>query len=216
MNKGLVKNILIVLLVSMAIFSIFKYLLSLKEKYDLVNALNQVKEQVAALEKEKQDLLGELKKEKEFKEQLKREVSGFKGYLRASKKRLTKLFADYATAEKTIEELSSKVGLLKSENIALIKQRNKLSSQVTQISQENDSLKAKLNSISELKKAIRELKKKKTKVNVQISQDTEKTQMPRIVEGNRGFIIKDGKFTYPTRVKIEVTPVRQANNGRNF
>ena len=82
MNKGLVKNILIVFLVSMAIFSIFKYLLSLKEKYDLVNALNQVKEKVAALEKEKQDLLGELKKEKEFEEQLKREISGFKGYLR--------------------------------------------------------------------------------------------------------------------------------------
>lgn len=31
-------------------------------------------------------------------------------------------------------------------------------------------------------------------------------EQERIIEGNRGYLLKDGKFTLPSRVRIEVVP----------
>ena len=51
------KTILIALLIGITIFSVVKYVFSIKEKYDLLGSLNQLKTQVTDLEKEKQNLL---------------------------------------------------------------------------------------------------------------------------------------------------------------
>lgn len=203
--KTQIKNILIVLLLTITAFSVFKYIWSLKEKYDLLNTLNQAKEQVATLETQRQNLLQDLKKEKELRQQLIQENSGIKEHLRASKKRLTELFAEYEGIQKKMEHLNSQVALLKAENTALIEKENKLA----QLSQENDSLKARLSSIPELKKAIKELKGQMHKAGKEIKQGI---KPGKIIEGNRGFLIKDGKFTYPATLKIEVIPVPQKNN----
>ncbi len=203
MNKGLFKNIFIVLLISITIFSVFKYGSSLKEKYALLNTLNQIKEQVTTLENDKQGLLEKLGEEKELNAQLNGEVSEIKDYLRASKERLAKLFADYGQAQKTIEDLNSKFSILKSENTALRDEKEKLDTQLTQVSQEKNSLKAKLSSITELKKRIRELKRQMRRVTAH------KPKARKIIEGNRGFLIKNGKPTYPAKIKIEVIPVPQ-------
>jgi len=196
MNKGLFKNIFIVLLISITIFSVFKYVLSLKEKYALLNTLNQLKQQVTTLENDKQTLLERLGIERKLNAQLEIEISGVKDYLRASKKRLAKLFAEYAQTQKAIEELNSKFCIVKSENIALKEERIKLDMQLTQVSQEANDLKAKLNSIAELKERIKELRR-------------QAHQARKIGEGNRGFLIKDGKPTYPPEIKIEVIPAGQ-------
>ena len=65
MNKGLLRNILIVLLSTITAFSVFKYLVSLKEKHDLLNSMKQVQQEVAVLSQEKQNLLQDLEKEKQ-------------------------------------------------------------------------------------------------------------------------------------------------------
>lgn len=202
MNKGLLKNILIVILVTITTFSVFKYFSSLREKYDLLNTLNQTKEQLATLEKQRQNLLQDLEKEKQFQQKLAQENSGLKDYLKASKKRLTKLFADFGEAEKTIEQLGAKFSVLEAENTALREQRDKLSTQFIQVIQENDSLKARLSSITELKKAIKQLRRQMREV----SREIKKRSQDEVIEGNRGFLIKDGKSTYPPKVRIEVIP----------
>lgn len=195
------KNILILLLAGITAFSVFKYSLSFKEKYVLLNTLNQIKEQIAALENDKQALLEKLGEEKELSAQLDKELSEIKEHLKASKKRITKLFADYGEAQKTIEDLNSKFSILQSENAALRDEKERLNAQLTQISEENKSLRVKLDSVAELKKRIKELRRRVHRVTATI------TKARKISEGNQGFLIKNGKSTYPGRAKIEVIPV---------
>ncbi len=203
MNKGLLKNILMVILVIITIFSLFKYIDSLREKYDLLNALNQTKGQLVILEKEKQNLLQDLEKEKQLQEKLAQENLGLKDYLKASKKRLTRLFTDVGEAEKTIEQLNDQFSLLVVENAALREQKDKMTTQLTQVTQENDALKAKITSITEMKKAIKQLQRQMQRVDREIK----KVKREDAAEGNRGFLTRDGKSTYWGRAKIEVVPL---------
>jgi len=184
-NKAFLKNILIAVLLTITVFSVFEYILALREKEKLSNTLNRVKEQVVTLENEKQNLLETLKKEKEIQQKLTQRNSGLKEDLKAGKIRLTKLFRDVREKQRSIEQLTSRISNSKAENRALIGKDNKLRAELTRVSQENESLKAELSSIAELKKT---------------------QEYNKIVEGNRGFLIKDGKLTYPAKVRIEVIP----------
>ena len=74
---------------------------------------------------------------------------------------------------------------------------------------ENQSLKTKLSSIQELKKAIRELRKRKrTQPQSLISLKPRSTD--KMMDGNRGYILKDGKSTYLGRIHVEVRPASSA------
>lgn len=191
------KFILVAFLIGITTFSVLRYSLSLKEKYDLLRSLERVKEQVDVLQIEKQNLLQELEKEKGLKEQLDQENLRLKDNLEASKDRLAKLFGDFEKTQKTIEQLDSQISLLKAENTALREEKDNLQL-------ERDDLEARLNSLPELKKAIRELKIKMR----QVKKEIEKTGPGTVIEGNRGYLIKDGKSTYPLyKVRIEVVPL---------
>lgn len=196
MNKSQAKNIVIIFLLTITLFSVYKFAASLAEKYELMNNLNLAKQQAAALEKEKQNLLQELKKDKELQEGLIRHNAGLKEYVHASKARLGRLFKVYEHAQDKIEELNSKFSLLKAENTAILSEKEK-------IAKEHEELKIRLHSIVELRKAMRELKKQAQKVGIQI---IKKTDASKTLEGNQGFVIKDGKPNTPAKVKIEVIP----------
>ena len=200
MNLRQAKNykiILIFLLVGITIFSVFKYLVTLKEKYDLVENLNQVKGQVASLEQA-------IEKEKEMQNTLAQENLTLKDELKANTDKLTQLDADLQNAQKTIEQLTSQIALSKAENTALREEKDKLTQDLTQISQERDTLKARLSSIPELKSTIKEVKIQMHKTKVLMREVTRKI---RVIEGNRGFLMKNGKTTYPiTKIRIEVMP----------
>ncbi len=191
--------ILVAFLIGITAFSAFRYVASLKEKLDLMSALNQTKEQIAVLESEKQNLLQELEKEKQLQQQLNEENTGLKESLKVNEEKIDKINADFAQAQTTLEQLNSQLAALRQE-------KDNLNAQVTQVTQEKDNLQARLSSIVELKKAIRELKRQVRQVSVEIG---EKVKLEKIIEGNRGFLIKDGKSAYyPARVKIEVVPER--------
>jgi regulator of replication initiation timing len=131
-------------------------------------------------------LLQELGKEKEINQQLAVKNLKLKAYLKASKIRLLRLFQDNSKTQDEFTDLNAKFAILKAGNKALVNshKRNYL---------ENEKLKAKLSSVVELKKAMRELK-------------TKKRQVPEPeTEGNKGFLIKDGQSTLE-KVKIEVVP----------
>ena len=200
MDKSLFKNILIVLLFTIAIFCIIKYVGALKEKYDLLVILNETKAKAEALEKEKQNLTIDLEAEKKLGEKLGAQNTELKENLKASKTRLTKLFSDAAETQNELEDLNTKYSLLKAENTALTQKEKK-------VFRENETLKVRLSSVLELKKAIRELKKQARRVVGAIIAQKPKHPDENIVEGNRGFLMKDGKYASSAKVKIEVIPV---------
>lgn len=189
-------------LIGISAFSIFKYLGSLKEKYDLLNTVNKIKEQVSSLETEKQNLLQTLEKEKQLQQQLGEENLQLKESLKASEEKLTQLNSEFAQAKEAVERLNSEITALKAENSDLKEERDSLQIQLIRAVKEKDSVKARLGSLFELKKAIKEVKKQMHKVGIQIKQIAKAKE----IEGNRGFLIKDGKSTLTTKVKIEVIP----------
>ncbi len=191
-EKRRVKHLFIILLLTITLFGAFKYVSFLKkERDDLLTLANQAREQAATLEKE-------IEREKALSQKFTQENSDLKDYLKASKRRLTKLFSVYEEAQKKVDQLDSKFSLLKAENSSLLEEKGR-------IFQENEELKAKLNSVAELKKAMKELRKQMRKVSTEIIR--QKPETKKVVEGNYGFLIKDGKLTSPVKVAIEVTPV---------
>ena len=198
------KNILLAVLAGISIYSVYKYSVSLKEKYDLMSTIEKTKGHVEALKSEKQILLQDVAKQKELQKALVQENSELNGILKANQERLEKVVADFKVAKAKIEQLNSYVSALKAESTSLIKQRENLSDDVTRITAEKENLQARLSSLEELKKAIRELKRNMSKFNTVIKQ---KAKPGKIEEGNSGFLVKNGRSTFPARVRIKVTPV---------
>jgi len=205
--------VLVALLIGITIFSAFKYVSSLKERYDLINAVKQMKEEVATLQGEKQLLSQELGQEKDLKEQLSTENVALKQSLQASEDKLIKLSSDFVLVQKELEGLSSQLAALKEENFLLKEEKDSLNVQIAQVTQERDNFQTRLSSIAELKKAIRDLKRQMRKVNVEIKG---KIGRYRVIGGNCGFLIKDGKTTYPARIKIEVIPAPSAKKSSSL
>lgn len=188
MNKDAVKNLALVLLLGVAIFSMVRYVIELKERFVLQDALTQSQSAVVALAQEKQNLLQELEKEKELNEQLAAKNVELKDYLKASRGRITRFFRSSSKTQHELEEISAKFAVLKAENRALIESHKR--SYV-----ENEQLRSKLSSVAELRKAIRELRAKRF-------------QSPSFATGgNKGFLIKDGRSTVE-KIKIEVIPAK--------
>ncbi|KPK97450.1 MAG: hypothetical protein AMJ95_09015 [Omnitrophica WOR_2 bacterium SM23_72] len=203
MNKSQFKNVLIGLLVIITAFSAFMYGTSLKEKYDTFIVMNQLKEQLDILEQEKQNLLADLEKGKQLEALLTQENAALKDNIKATRRRLTKLFVEKREKEKVYEELSYRFALLQAENANLIEEKNELSERVSQSESENQALKVKLSSIQELKKAIRELKQRMRPARLIARRP--KT-IDNFIDGNRGYLIKDGKSTYHGKIRVEVRP----------
>ena len=209
MKQPSFKSIIIGVLVLITAFIAFKYGTSLKERFDSYVLLNQLKEQLDSLEQEKQNLLAYLEKERERGTQLTEENAQLKDNIKATRRRLTRLFMEKREKEKAHQELSYHFALLKAENSALLEEKSQLNKKMAEAASENQSLKTKLSSIQELKKAIRELRKRKrTQPQSLISLKPRSTD--KMMDGNRGYILKDGKSTYLGRIHVEVRPASSA------
>jgi len=200
MSLSLTRNlkiILFVLLLCITIFSVFKYFTALKEKYALLKNLNQAKAQVVVLEEA-------IDKERKLEKALSQENLTLKDGLKSNTDKLTQLDTDLRNAQKAIEEFTLQIALTKAENTAVREEKDNLTLELAQVSQERDSLKSRLRSIPELKKAIKEVKIQIHQAKVMMKEITKKR---KIVEGNQGFLVKNGKSTFPvTKIKIEVMP----------
>lgn len=180
--------IFVVLLICLTAFSAFKYITTLKDKYDLMKSLNQAKRQVAALE------------------ELQKALTQENVTLKEEAQRLAELEADLQYAQKTITRLTEQMALSSAENTAIREEKDILALELSQVSQERDMLKMRLKSLPELKKAIKEVKLQIRNARLMMKEIARKR---RFVEGNRGYLIKDGKSTYPSaKIKIEVMPAR--------
>jgi len=186
MNKGAVKNLALILLLGVAIFSMVKYVSELRARFILQDGLAKAQGEILDLSQEKQNLLQELGKEKELNAGLAVRNLGLKAYLRASQHRLIRLFKEDRQTRDDLEEVSAKFTVLKAENRALINSRKRAYL-------ENEQLKLKLSSVVELKKAMRELKARRS------------PEAGLTDSGNRGFLFWK-KRSSPEKVKIEVVP----------
>jgi len=188
-----IRIVLAVLLVCISAFSSYKYLAGLKEKYTLLRSLHQAKSQISALDEA-------IEKEKELEKALAQENLSLKDEL----SKLSNLETDLKASEQTIEQLTSEIALAKAENAALREEKDSLTQGLAQVSQERDDLKVRLSSIPELKKAIKEAKMQISKAKAMMK---EIVKNRRTVEGNHGFLVKNGESTYPVaKIKIEVIP----------
>jgi chromosome segregation ATPase len=203
------KIILIAFLLGATIFSAVKYVSSLKEKHLFQVSLEEKKTEISALQNEKQNLLQEIGKEKELNQRVAQRNLRLKEILEAGKTRLARLFVKSNRAEEENERLNSQVSILKAESAAVHAEQEKLRLELEQASRENETLSSRLNSLPELKKAIRELKMREGSASVQIDKiEVKKKQITEVV-GNRGYIIKDGvpfSGVSAAKVKIEVNP----------
>ncbi|MFH1354669.1 MAG: hypothetical protein ABIH19_00765 [Candidatus Omnitrophota bacterium] len=199
MNKAILKNALIVLLMSITAFSVFKYSSTFKEKRELLYNLDRKNDQLGVLEEEKLNLLQDLEKEKKLKDKITQDKANLIMSLEASKERLSQLLVELNQVKQGTEQLSSQVSQLELQNQELRDKNEKMA-------QEKKAITAKLSSIEELKKAIRELRVRKVVPKIKKKPKAKK----RVLEtgaGNRGYLVKDGKTTHHAQVKIEVTPI---------
>ncbi|MFZ2602649.1 MAG: hypothetical protein WAX79_01445 [Candidatus Omnitrophota bacterium] len=190
------KSLIILLLTGITIFSVYKYVVSLKDNLGLAKQLNQIKEQAFVLEQEKQNLLESLEKEKAWGKKLEHEGYGLKNSLRAKEEKVQDLINDFSQTQKVIDDLGVQISSLKTE-------KEQLKADLSKVSRENENFRSKLSSIEELKKAMLELKEQVTKVKKEVRQ---KINIEKLSEGNRGFVIRDGKPTFSAKVRIEVNP----------
>lgn len=206
---------LFLLLAGITLSSGILYFASLKERYDLSVAVNRLKLQLNNLEEEKQNLFNELEIKKALEAQLVRENAAFQENIQTIQEQVLSLNSAFKSARLRVKSLSSKIRALQDENQALSSEKETLSTQLTEAAQERDTLKSKFESVEELKKAIRDLRRKIHLAKREIRKKVSPVQEPKpesepeeeLIEGNRGFIIKDGKLTFPTyRVRIEVKP----------
>ena len=186
MHKDTIKNLALILLLGIAVFSMVRYVSELKVRFRLQDSLTQAQGDVATLTQQRQNLLQELGKEKELNGQLADKNVKLRAYSKASKIRMMRLFRDKSKIQNEFEETSVKFAILKAENRALIDSHKR--SYI-----ENEQFKLKLSSVIELKKAIRELRIKGSKPS------------GLAMKGNQGFLIRNGRSTLE-KIKIEVTP----------
>lgn len=195
--------IVTVLFAAAALVSLFLYIRSLQANKELEISLHQSKAQVETLGQQ-------LGAERSQREKLGVENSALKKDLESAQERLSLIDSELAEAKRSLEDLNIQVNELQTKNSALHDEKEKLTLALAEAKQEKDDFKAKLSSVAELKKAIKEIKKQARRVGVVI---VEKIREKRnvAIEGNKGYLIKDGKPTIgvSSKVKIEVTPLPQ-------
>lgn len=198
------KAVLIALLIGVTVFSAAKFFLVQKEKNDLLNTLSELKIRLGDLEAQKQSLLQTIEEDKELQKALIEDNSELGKNLNLTKGELAKLDTEFKAAGQEIERLNSGLSTLKTEN-------EDLRVKIARVLKDKDELETKFSSMDELKKAIKELKaklrQKQRGVIPQEKKNHKTSGADTAIIGNQGYIIKNGKSTYPARVRIEVAPI---------
>lgn len=183
-------SLIMAFLLGISVWTFFEFISLLKEKLDLSEVLEKVEQHNVVLTQNNENLSQDLDNEKQVNVQLN---SDFK----VSQDKLAEASANLLKAQKLVEDLNNQLSVSKAENQVLRSEIENLKMNFLQVNQEKEELLIKFNSIEELKKAIRELKQRVKNGNQVILDGS----------GNKGYIIKDGKSTYSSSVRIEVQPL---------
>ena len=201
-------GIITAVVVILAVLVHYQYLMVQKEKYTLEQNLNKAtreKENLSSeLEQSKIDLhnkTDELDKITEKLGSLEKEAEAVKSKLSETTAMIDKAKAEAAADEAEKTKLNTELNSLKKDYEAL-------KTQFDSVNQAKVVLEENLHSKTFLKEALKRLKAEKYPPKAQgqkIKQAGAKIDRD-VKYGNRGFIIKDAKPTYPRNVKVEVLP----------
>jgi chromosome segregation ATPase len=199
------KAIIIAVLAGITVFCVYKYIASVQENNSLSVNIQRLNIDIQALEGEKNGLVADLGREKEINNALNQDIAGLKDNLTQSQEIIVKLETDFQDSRKAIEDLNSAFSLVKAENTALRDQVQGLQLDISQTKAEKEQMQAQLSSIAELKKVIKDLRHKTRLVKKQVQNRIETKE--KMVLGNNGFLVKNGKSTFFGMIKIEVEPL---------
>jgi predicted nuclease with TOPRIM domain len=117
--------------------------------------------------------------------------------------------------ELTTGELNSvkqKLALSEDDNSRLMSKKQELDQRIAKLEDDLKAIEAKLHSLPELRKFVRQVKVEIHEEKVQEALAHKKIQeeidIRKLATGNRGFIIKDRVPTYKSSMRIEVSPVQ--------
>lgn len=218
--------IIIAVLVGVTAVSIWQLVVAVKQRYDAESEVQLVKDQLMQIQQQRGELILQLNKSQENEKQLELQVADLQDTVKTKQQLVDDLESRMQQLTLSWEDVKAQLGVSRSENVALAEQVQSFKAQLAQVAQEKELMAVKLGSLAELKKAIKELKKKMrlerlsrfvrpvpvkrpiaSPKTVPAIVDVPKTQAIQAIEGNQGYIIKDGQETYPGRVKIEVQPL---------
>jgi chromosome segregation ATPase len=201
------KNLLIAFLVGVSLFSIIRYAAQIKQRDRLQDNLSQARATLQGWEKEREIFSRELEKQIKAKEQILQESRVAQAHLQEAQQKVRRLNLEAAEAKATIDRLNREIAALSRENLALKEQKQVLSLQIEEIRREKDDLEARLSSVKELKKALKQLRlRMRLEAARRRHRKQESVNKRWPAQGNKGYLIKDGKPT-TYKKKIEVLPL---------
>jgi len=165
--------------------------------------------------KNTQDLLVQQKKEKIW---LQEELKTSRGELADTNRNLRTCQGKLDFVNKKISVLRGSNAALSSSNAALIIARQGLEYKIVTLQEEKRIVEARIHSLGELKKAIRqvkiEMKGDRIKQHKERIRQQEEMDKWETASGNRGFLIKDGEYFYKPKVNVNVRPANLILNKR--
>lgn len=182
--------LVIFILLGAASFFGLRYANIAREKSRLTSELNGIKNEITLLEaqmREGQDAYGALSQEK----------ASLLDILQGMKNKIAQLRSKNALNQRHVFSLIREIKGLQNNKI-------KLTERIALLETDNSQLSGKLNSIPELKKAIKELRKKMREDTRAMAAGASPDNM---LDGNLGYLVKDGASTYGPRIVIEVKPI---------
>lgn len=186
----------IFIIIVLAGISFGRYFYLLKQNYNLNAKLIDVEQRIQNLQGVRNELEGSLKKEQQEysavlteKQQLHEQLTVLRDALQQKESELTNTRSELAGVQNRIE-------LLKGDYTAL-------EVKVDELRQERDMFEARFNSLPELQKAIKLLQRK---VFTRRGEMLREQDARELREGNRGYVIWQGKPTTRGSVRIEVLP----------
>jgi len=188
------------ILLGAAIFFSLRYRNIIHQKAELEFQLKRTNQQL-------QSLGEQLALQKELTTELKEEKSALSGSLQEAESKISRLEEKNAGAQERIVSLLKDIKGLQGEITWAKEEKNQLKQKLSILGDRNARLDARLSSIPELKKAIKELKLQMRKAYPKPALKT-KRDREEIFEGNSGYLLKDGVATYRPRFKIKVESAR--------
>lgn len=193
-------------LAGMAIFGIYKSLDLSDKNAELGHSLVLLNTRIEEMRVATQEVQAQLEESGVVNEQLSSEIVHLKDNLADKEEKI----GQYHTYALLLKKKMDDTGAV---NKVLAEEDRQLRTLLTRVRLENQELRKKISSVQELKQAIRELKRQRQPV-------AERRQAarvpalpePELVMGNRGYVIRDGVYTYFGRVDIQVRPAGEPVN----
>ncbi len=186
------KDILIVFLICILLFSLWQFISINKELKLSQNKLQHIQTKID--------------QEKKEKEQYKLQADNLNLSLESANTQLEVANKQLTLAKTQLEKLD----ILEADKADLLLVKQELEQKILNLENEKQVIEAKLHSLTELRKFVRQVKNEIHEQNIQQylarKQQQKEFDEQEALIGNRGFITKGSKSTYKATIRIEVKP----------